>query len=435
MTLTTKQIQDLVEPGRVSASVYSDPEIFQLEMDRVWGRSWIYVGHESQVRDPGDFYTTTVGSYPVIMIRDAKSGTVNVLHNRCGHRGAIVAQQKTGNTKLLRCPYHGWTYRTDGGIHAIPHPCGYENTGFERCDEQFSMPKLARVEIYRGFVFASLSETAPDLLDFLGEIKLTIDNMCDRSPEGEVEVTGKNCHRFLHPCNWKFFIENLHDAMHPMCAHAATSDAVRNYLSSLPEGTTPPPEAEVIDPFAGSYEFFDGMGVTALKNGHGYMGGKKSIFSHYEMYPEYLEAMKAAYGEEGMADILSFNRHNACCYPSCTIRDGIQSIRVVRPVSVDSTVLESWTFRLKGAPQSMLQRTLRYSRLINSPGSMVGPDDLDCYYRIQESAKAGSIEWVDLHRYLGQDEVESGKVTAPGTSDLSIRNQYKAWLEYMSVGS
>ena len=432
MSLSVEQIQSLVEPARVHSSVYVDSEIFQLEMQRIWGRSWIYVGHESQVKNPGDFYTTTLATLPVIMIRDAKSKVINVLQNRCGHRGAIVAQQQYGNAKLLRCPYHGWTYRTDGGIHAIPHPKGYEDTGFDKCEAQYSMPKLPRVETYRGFVFACLTDDVPDLFEFLGEIKDTIDNMCDRSPEGEVEVTGKNCHRFLHPCNWKFFIENLHDAMHPMCAHAGTSAAVQSYLSSLPEGTTAPPEAEVIDPFSGSYEFFDGMGVTALEYGHGYMGGKKSIFSHYEMYPEYLAAMRAAYGEEGAQEILSFNRHNACCYPSCTIRDAVQSIRVMRPVSVDSTILESWTFRLKGAPEKLLQRTLRYSRLINSPGSMVGPDDLDCYYRIQESAKTGSIKWVDLHRYLGQEDEANGKVTAPGTSDLSIRNQYKAWLNYMS---
>ncbi|MBT7952312.1 MAG: Rieske 2Fe-2S domain-containing protein [Gammaproteobacteria bacterium] len=432
MSLSIDEIQQLVEPARVHSSVYVDEELFQLEMERIWGRSWIYVGHESQVKNPGDYYTTSIGTYPVILIRDAKSKSLHVLHNRCGHRGAIVTQRQCGNAGVLRCPYHGWTYKTDGSIHAIPHVGGYKDTEFDKNDEEFSMKKLPRVEVYRGFVFACLSEDVEDLSDFLGEIADTIDNMCDRSPEGEVEVTGLNCHRFIHPCNWKFFLENLHDAMHPMCAHAGTSDAVRSYLSTMPEGTSPPPEAEIIDPFAGSYDFFDSMGVTGLDKGHGYMGGKKSIFSHYEMYPEYLEAMYSAYGKERTEEILSFNRHNACCYPSSTIRDGIQSIRVLRPVSVDSTIIESWTFRLKGAPEKLLQRTLRYSRLINSPGSMVGPDDLDCYYRIQESAKSKSIEWIDLQRYFGQDIKDDDKDTAPGTSDLAIRNQYKAWLNYMS---
>ena len=109
MSLSVEQIQSLVEPARVHSSVYVDSEIFQLEMQRIWGRSWIYVGHESQVKNPGDFYTTTLATLPVIVIRDAKSKVINVLQNRCGHRGAIVAQQQYGNAKLLRCPYHGWT--------------------------------------------------------------------------------------------------------------------------------------------------------------------------------------------------------------------------------------------------------------------------------------------------------------------------------------
>jgi hypothetical protein len=108
---------------------------------------------------------------------------------------------------------------------------------------------------------------------------------------------------------------------------------------------------------------------------------------------------------------------------------------VVKPVSVNETVIESWTFRLKGAPQSMLDRTLRYSRLINSPASCVGPDDMSCYDRIQEAAEAGTIDWIDLHRYLGRDVQENERVTAIGTSDLALRNQYTAWLDYMKTES
>ena len=119
-------------------------------------------------------------------------------------------------------------------------------------------------------------------------------------------------------------------------------------------------------------------------------------------------------------------------YPSCTIRDNVQSVRVVIPVSVNETIIESWTFRLKGAPPNMLERTLRYSRLINSPASMVGPDDLDCYLRIQEGAEAGAIEWIDMHRHYGREQRDGDKVTAAGTSDMTLRNQYAAWLEYMT---
>ena len=424
----------LVEPTRVNAEVYSSQKIFELEMDRIWGRAWVYLAHESQVRSAGDFITTTIGQTPVVVVRDTDGETVNVLLNRCGHRGAQVCQQAWGSVRAgyLRCPYHGWTFRCDGKLHSQPSPQGYVDVGFDKEQPEHNMSAIPRVAIYRGFVFGSLDAQAPELEFFLGDTRETIDNMVDRAPAGEVEVTGHTCHRFRHRSNWKFFVENLHDAMHPMVAHAATSAVVKRYLKAHPDVETGRAEAEVIAPFGGSYDFFDQMGFVGLPRGHGYMGGSRSIFSHYQQFPEYLECMEKQYGEERTEEILSYNKHNTLVYPSCTIRDGIQSIRVVKPASVNETILESWTFRLKGAPQEMLDRTLRYSRLINSPASLVGPDDMSCYDRIQDSADAGSIQWVDLSRHFGRESKEGGRVTAIGTSDMCIRNQYTAWLGYMT---
>jgi phenylpropionate dioxygenase-like ring-hydroxylating dioxygenase large terminal subunit len=403
-------------------------------MQRIWGRAWVYIGHESQVKSHGDYITSSLGLTPVIMVRDTDGRDIYVLVNRCGHRGALVCQARSGNAKNgnLKCPYHGWVFRPDGSLRSYPSPGGYEGVGFDREHPDFGMPQVPRVEVYRGFVFASLAEDGPDLRTFLGPAIETIDNMVDRAPGGEVEVTGKVCHRFRHACNWKFFIENLHDAMHPMIAHAGTSNAVKAYLESLPSQDQSVPEAEVIAPFGGNYDFFDDMGFVGLRNGHAYMGGQKSIFSHYQVFPDYLEKMQQAYGEARTEEILSFNRHNTLLYPSCTFRDNIQSIRKVIPLSVNETIIESWTFRLKGAPENMLQRTLRYSRLINSPASMVGPDDLDCYVRIQKSAESRAIEWIDMHRHHGREVHQVDRVTAVGTSDLALRNQYAAWLDYMT---
>lgn len=427
-------LKSLVEPARVKSSVYTDEAVFALEMERIWDRAWIYIGHESQVKAAGDYITTTLGLHPVIMVRGVNGSDIHVLRNRCGHRGARVCEARSGHAKNgnLRCPYHGWVFRPDGSLRTYPSPDGYNDVGFDPHDPEYGMPPVPRVEVYRGFVFASMAEQGPDLKAFLGQAIDTIDNMVDRAPEGEVEVTGKVCHRFRHQCNWKFFIENLHDAMHPMIAHAGTGNAVKTYVESLPSQDVSVPEAEVIAPFGGSYDFFDDMGFVGLPNGHAYMGGQKSIFSHYKVFPEYLETMLQAYGQERTEEILSFNRHNTLLYPSCTFRDNIQSIRIVIPVSVNETIIESWTFRLKGAPDSMLSRTLRYSRLINSPASMVGPDDLDCYVRIQKSAEAGAIEWIDMHRHHGRDVQEDDRLTATGTSDLALRNQYLAWLDYMT---
>jgi len=429
MAYSNEHIAALVEENRVHRDVYTDPEIFALEMKRVWGRAWIYVGHESQVKEPGRFISTTIGSEPVIMVRD-KSGDLHVVHNRCGHRGARVVGRKCGKTGMFRCPYHGWSYRLDGKLNAIPHDRGYDDTGFDREDPQFSLSPVARVAGHRGFVFASLSPEGPDLATFLGATVATIDNMCDRSPTGEVEVAG-SCLPYMHDCNWKMFVENLNDALHPMVAHASVGHSTRKVVERLPAGSPTPREAEIISPFGGSYEFFDEMGCRTMSYGHSFMGGKGSIHSAYSEVPGYMEKMVETYGRDKAERILSQNRHNTTVYPSFTLKDAVQVARVCRPIAVDRTLVESWHFRLAGAPEEMLHRSITYSRLINSPASMVGPDDWDCYQRMQQSLKSDSAHWVDMRRFIGREEPEGDVTVSPGTSDQAPRNQYKAWRHYM----
>ena len=428
---SAKDIRELVHEERVHRDVYIDPDIYELEMDRVWGKAWIFIGHESQVPKPGDFYSTQLGREPVLMVRQT-NGEVHVLHNRCAHKGAKLTGRTQGNCKGFRCPYHGWTYKLDGRLAGVPARKGYDGTPFDIKDPQYAMPPVAQADSYRGFVFATLDPNAPPLPEFLDETAGTLDNICDRAPAGEVEGAGPPL-RYLHNCNWKMFIENLNDAMHPMVAHASVGKAARRFVEEQPEGTVYPTEAEIIFPFGSSYEFFDKMVVTALPHGHGYMGGEMSIHSDYSEVPGYWEAMVENYGEERTKKILSQNRHNTIFYPSFTAKDAIQAVRVCRPLAVDKTMIESWHFRLKGAPEQMLKRTILYSRLINSNASMVGPDDWDCYTRIQEGLVSDSKEWVDTSRGLGRDEDRGeGRRKSFGTSDLSFRNQYSAWLEYMT---
>ena len=134
-----------------------------------------------------------------------------------------------------------------------------------------------------------------------------------------------------------------------------------------------------------------------------------------------------------MHDILSFNTHNTLYYPSLTIKSAIQNIRVVRPIAYNKTIIETWSFRLKGAPDSMLKRTLLYSRLINSNGSMVGPDDLTAYFRMQQGLESDATQWIEMHRNFGGDEAQDDRTVGKGTSDLDVRTQYSAWREYMTA--
>jgi len=427
----SRALERLIEPDRVHRDVYTDPEIFQLEMERLWSRTWVYVGHASQVREPGDFITLDIAAKPVICVRHA-DGSIRLLMNRCAHKGTKLVGDLAGNTgRTFRCPYHAWTYRTDGTLINIPLKQGYDGTRIHETGAVAGLTPIRNVEEYRGFIFARLSETGIGFREYFGDSLSSIDNLVERAPEGELELAG-GCLRFLHNCNWKMFVENLNDTMHPMIAHASSAGVAKKLWEGKPADMPKPMAIEQIVPFASDYKFFDDMGVRVYPHGHSFSGVNFSIHSAYSTVPEYEAAMKRAHGEARARQILGTVRHNTVYYPSLTIKGAIQSIRVARPLAADKTLLESYTFRLKGAPDDLLQRTITYNRLINSPMSVVGHDDLHCYRAAQEGLAASGNEWVNLHRNFDPAEMDARELTANGTSDISMRNQFRAWREFMA---
>jgi benzoate/toluate 1,2-dioxygenase subunit alpha len=425
-------VRALVREDAVHRDVYTDPEIFRLEMERLWSRTWIFVGHDSQVPNPGDYYATDIAAQPVLMLR-GEDGEVRVLMNRCAHKGARLVPDGAGHTgKFLRCPYHAWAYNLDGSIRAIPLKSGYDETRFAQCEASRGMSPVAAFENYRGFVFCRLSTQGPGLSEYFGESLTSIDNLVERSPEGRLEVAG-GVLRYMHDCNWKMFVENLNDTMHPMVAHESSAGTAKRLWQGKPEDAPKPMAIEQFVPFVSSYEFFDRMGVRVFANGHSYTGVHGSIHSRYSQVAGYEEAMVRAYGEDRAHAILGEVRHNTVYYPSLTIKGAIQAIRIARPIAADRTLIESWTFRLVGAPDELLRRTMTYSRLINSPMSVVGHDDLHCYRAIQLGLAASGNEWVNLHRNFDPAEVGAADLRVNGTSEVSMRNQFRAWATYMEA--
>jgi benzoate/toluate 1,2-dioxygenase alpha subunit len=282
-------------------------------------------------------------------------------------------------------------------------------------------------------VFARLNRDGPDLETYFGDSLSSIDNMADRSPAGRLEVVGGTL-RYMHHCNWKMFIENLNDTMHPMVAHESSAGTARDLWKDQPPDAPKPMVIEQFVPFVSNYDFFDKMGVKIYENGHSYTGVNFSIHSKYSSLPEYEAQMKTAYGAERAHAILAEVRHNTVYYPSLTVKGAIQTIRVVRPIAVDRTLIESFTLRLVGAPESLLERTVMYNRLINAPTSVVGHDDMHCYQAIQEGLESDGNEWVNLHRnYSREDEARGIAGTHNGTSEVSVRGQFRAWLAAMTA--
>jgi phenylpropionate dioxygenase-like ring-hydroxylating dioxygenase large terminal subunit len=201
--LTGADISALVRPGRVHRRIYTDPDIFELELEKIFGAAWIYVGHESQIRNAGDFIATRIGRKPLLLVRDTDGG-IRLLHNQCAHRGAMVVASDGGQTTEFRCCYHGWTYHLDGRLKAAPLLHGYP-PHFDPKSREFAMLAVPRVASYRGFVFGSLAQDGPSLADYLGYMTTSFDDMVDRAPAGELEAAG-GVFKHTYKGNWKLYL-------------------------------------------------------------------------------------------------------------------------------------------------------------------------------------------------------------------------------------
>jgi phenylpropionate dioxygenase-like ring-hydroxylating dioxygenase large terminal subunit len=212
----------LVQDDRIHVSLYTDPRIFDDEMERIFTRGWVFVGHASEVPRPGDYVTRRLGREPVIMVRD-RDDTIAVLVNRCMHRGTMLCPADRGAVRTFACPYHGWTYHLDGTLLGVPYPGAYAS--FDK--SAHGLRHAARVDSYRGFVFASFAPDGPSLGEHLGRATALIDRTCDVSPEREIELSaGWVKHRCV--ANWKALPENDSDGYHLGFVHLSLFKTVRS---------------------------------------------------------------------------------------------------------------------------------------------------------------------------------------------------------------
>ena len=219
-----------------------------------------------------------------------------------------------------------------------------------------------------------------------------------------------------------------------MVAHESSAGtAVKLYEElNLPEGAPKPPAMEIIAPFMSPYEFFEGMGIRTWPNGHGHTGVHHSIHSDYSAIPGYFEAMTQTYGEEKAKAILDENRHNTVYFPNIMVKGPIQQLRTFIPLAADKTIVESYIYRLVGAPDALTARTAMYNRMINAPTSIVGHDDLEMYERAQEGLHVDGMEWVNIQRLLEDDEDFDTTHETNGTTERQMRNQFDAWRKFMT---
>ena len=437
MNTHSQDFAELIKPGRVHRKLYTDPGIFELEMQRIFGRAWVYIGHESQVKNPGDYFATQIGRRPILLVR-AEDGSLHVIHNQCAHRGAMVVATEKGNAPEFTCCYHGWTYHLDGKIKGVPLNHGYPQD-FDARNPKVAMLPVARVKSHRGFVFATEAAEGPSLEDALGHIITSIDDMIDRAPEGELDASG-GVFKHAYDANWKVYFENLCDAAHPIFAHRSSIEAAQAQSDDAHSDGSGEIAIRQMRQNGAPYSFWETqVGIWTYPNGHSYLGdyhddSKLVAALNDPVFREYLDALEKHKGKAEAKRILEVRRWNSNIYPNVSLMSQFQQLRVVQPISVNRTIVYTYNFRMKGAPEQMFRNTIAFANIVNGTGSLVLTDDLEIYNRIDMGLHSEGAEWLQIGRGYQSDQPDEhgGRRGINSTSEVYIRNMWDAWRGYMS---
>ena len=423
-------IRSLVHRDHVHRSLYLDPDVFDLEMARIFGRTWVYVGHDSLVPNAGDYVTVRIGNQPLVMSRHS-DGEVYVIFNSCGHRGAIVCNENKGNASVFRCCYHGWTFKTNGDLEAIAMRRGYGKS-FDANDPALGMRRVPRVAKYRGFVFASLAEQGPSLEDHLGSAKDSIDELVDRAPDGEIDLSA-GVHKYMFRGNWKLQLENTVDMYHVPFSHELSVSRSGRQFS---RGAGQSAGSAISDRGSAAQRWEQRTAWGSRSNGHSYAGHQPVAeeLPDTPTFKAYFSALEARHGKERALEILKPKRHNTAFYPNMTLQALNQHVRVIVPVAIDRTEVHVYPVKFKGAPKEMNDGFVRHLNLTHSAASLIQTDDLECFRRCQTGLSAQSSDWVWFARGVDTDgEDEHGDYVNNGTVEIQQRAQYAAWLRLMTA--
>jgi phenylpropionate dioxygenase-like ring-hydroxylating dioxygenase large terminal subunit len=421
---------DLFREGAVHRAAYVDPAVFAQEQERIFRRAWLYVAHESEVPAAGDYVLRRLGPEEVLLVRQ-EGGALALLHNRCAHRGARIVTQPAGNARQFRCPYHAWTYRLDGGLVGVPLPEGYAEK------PALGLARVARVASYRGFVFGSHAADGPGLDEFLGGLRSAFDNLLDRAPAGTVTRFG-GALRLEYRGNWKMFMENAVDLVHPGFVHRSSVEAARAHPEALQADSLTQQGTQMFLANGMKASQWHEVPLHAFPGGHVTMGGfyRAGVIAPERedaAYRRYRDALVQRHGEAKTAAVLAVDRFNNLVWPTVSVNSRFAALRVVQPLAADRTVVEVQCFRFDGAPEEMQELTLQFANLAASPASLVASDDLEIFERCQRGLESAAGDWIDVRRgALADQRQPDGSVLGAGTSELAIRNQFDAWRSYMA---
>lgn len=412
-------VEDLVERDRVHSRVYTDPEIFEAEIERIWRRCWIYAGHTSEVPEAGDYITREVAHQPIILVRGV-DGEVRALLNRCPHRGNLVCSAERGSSKVLRCVYHSWSFNTRGELVGAPFP---ESYGDEFQEGDWDLRRVPHVDAYRGFVFVRFADDGPSLPDYLGAAASYIDRFCDLAPDGEVDLSAGSVRSNVH-ANWKLALENNVDGYHPAFLHRSVL-SVRNYLN---QAVRMGEEAPIV-----SRDLGDGHSIIDYSGQNRATGFIVNVVNMpaipEEVKAEYARRLEERHGPAKAKDLIEAGTSPVNIFPNLMLT--WQDVRTITPVSTDRSVLSHTPALLRGAPREINLARLRQQVDSYGPAGCLGADDVEMYDRSQAAFRATVDDRVLLSRGADTERTDAAGVTTGGPTDETAIRAF--WRQYRSV--
>ena len=419
--------------GLVSRSVFVDRDIYSRELEKIFARSWLFIGHESQIPNSGDFVLSRMGEESVILNRD-HHGKLHVFLNTCRHRGMRVCRYDFGNARGFTCPYHGWTYGDDGTLVGVPQFREGYHSELERAD--WGLIEVAKLETYQQTVWATWEPEAPSLTDYLGGARLYLDNFLapPDGGNGRLECIG-GVQKWITPCNWKFGAENfIGDLYHGISHKSADS------LAMSPSGEK-------------GRHTFDAVKVPSVhvnvsypELGHGartrLLVDDAPYSSLYPDNPEVDAYFRDAHEKRcrRLGEQARMFGGGGTIFPNMSFSNGRTSIAVWHPHGPEH--MEVWRYYLvpEDAPQAVKDLLRHYVIRYQGPSGLTEEDDLE-NWNMAAAASRGTIARRYPYNYqMGNghesaqgrhDWIASGGLVTEGITEQNQRGFFKRWVALM----